>query len=316
MILRMGALQAALVRPLHALALATGASARWAQRRPVLRIVMLHGVGPEELPVEAFTAQAAWLARHFRVVPLADLLAKAAGQGAPERDVALTFDDGLACHADVVAPLLARLGLPATFFVCPGLIESRRWLWNHEARRRLGLLSAAERASLAAAAGGPGPDVEQLVGWLKALPLAAREAAEQRLRAATPGFAPTPAERARFDPLTWQQLAQLDPALITVGSHTLTHPILTTLDDAALEHELAGSRALLEQRLGRPVDLFCYPNGSQDPRVRAAAARVYRAAVTTESGCARPGGDLFALPRIAVAERLSLLAWRMHRPAA
>jgi peptidoglycan/xylan/chitin deacetylase (PgdA/CDA1 family) len=96
----------------------------------------------------------------------------------------------------------------------------------------------------------------------------------------------------------------------------MTHPILPTLDDSSLESELGESRAWLERRLGRPVELFCYPNGSADARVRLAAERVYEAAVTTEYGHVVGTRNLLRLPRVPVANRLSLMAWRMHRPLA
>lgn len=312
----MAAWKAPLVRPLHALALATGASAWLARRRPAARILMLHGVGPDELPVAALEAGLAWIARTFRVVPLPALVERVARGTAPSDEIALTFDDGLKNHVEAALPVLSRLDLPATFFVCPGLIDAGRWLWNHEVRARLGALPDAAVADVGRSAGGPGGDVEAVVGWMKTLPPARRLTAEAAVRAATAAWAPTPADRARFDPLAWDDLERLDPARFTVGSHTLSHPILPTLDDAALAEELAASRAVLERRLGRAVDLFCYPNGSHDARVRAAVKAVYRAAVTTDPGTARPGADLHALPRIPVAERLPLLAWRMFRPAA
>jgi peptidoglycan/xylan/chitin deacetylase (PgdA/CDA1 family) len=42
-----------------------------------------------------------------------------------------------------------------------------------------------------------------------------------------------------------------------LGSHTITHPDLTTLDPAELEREVAGTRRILERRFGVPVDNFC-----------------------------------------------------------
>jgi peptidoglycan/xylan/chitin deacetylase (PgdA/CDA1 family) len=96
----------------------------------------------------------------------------------------------------------------------------------------------------------------------------------------------------------------------------MSHPILPTLDDASLRWELHESRALLEARLRRTVDLFCYPNGSSDARVRAVARRTYRAAVTTQEGHVLAGVDPIAIPRIPVSSHLPLLAWRMLRPTA
>lgn len=312
----MGWLKAMLVKPIRSAALAGGLSRTRARALPVRRIIMVHGVGPDELEVDAFVAQMEWLASNFRIVPLAELIAGVDCDAPAIHEVALTFDDGLRCHAEVVAPLLSRMRLPATFFVCPELIETRRWLWNHEARARLHSLGDAQRRTLAADMRLPVVDVEPWIEWMKTLPITARDAAETVIRAATPGFTPSPAQQARFDPLTWGQLQMLDNDLFTVGSHTSSHPILTTLEPRVLEQELRDSRSRLEHRLGKTVDLFCYPNGSQDRQVRDATAKMYRAAVTTESGFVQSGEDLHRLPRIPIAGDVALLAWRMHRPRA
>ena len=159
-------------------------------------------------------------------------------------------------------------------------------------------------------------DAEALVSRLKALPLEARSAAEARIREATQGFAPGATEEERYDVMTWEDAAGLDPALITIGSHTSTHPILPMLDAAEQETEIAGSRRLLEERLHRTVNLFCYPNGSRDPAVAALVRKHYRAAVTTHTGFVWPGDDACTLARIGTAASLPLLAWRLHRPSA
>jgi peptidoglycan/xylan/chitin deacetylase (PgdA/CDA1 family) len=101
--------------------------------------------------------------------------------------------------------------------------------------------------------------------------------------------------------LTKRQVEGMVAAGWEVGAHTLTHPDLTTVGDATLRREVAGSRALLRRRLGVPVTAFCYPAGRNDARVRAAVkAAGYTTATTVEPGIARPGDDPFALPRIRV----------------
>ena len=180
--------------------------------------------------------------------------------------------------------MLERHGTPATFFVCPDLIEQRRWIWTQEARTRLQTMTPAARAQFALASGPSISEIEPLMSRLKKQPIAERLRQEAALRSVTPEFAPTESTRRRFDPLSWEELVRMDPSVVTIGSHTLTHPILPSIDDAALEREIVDSRRVLEQRLGRTVDLFCYPNGSLDPRVQAVVARAYRAAVTTEYG--------------------------------
>jgi peptidoglycan/xylan/chitin deacetylase (PgdA/CDA1 family) len=73
-----------------------------------------------------------------------------------------------------------------------------------------------------------------------------------------------------------------------LASHTLTHPDLTGLHNAALTRELKKSREVLQRRFGVPVDFFCYPAGRFDSRVALAVRRAgYLGATTTIEGLAR-----------------------------
>jgi peptidoglycan/xylan/chitin deacetylase (PgdA/CDA1 family) len=200
--------------------------------------------------------------------------------------IALTFDDGLRNNVTVAYPILRRLGLPATFFVCPQLIDRGLWLWNQQARQRLKRLQPAALQKLARDVQAPAAEVEPIVQWMKGLPRSRRQEVEASVRKATPAFQPSAAERDAFDLARWEELRGLAPETITIGSHTLTHPILTTLAEPDLETEIGGSRRVLEEKLGRPVEFFAYPNGSQNPAVHACARRHYRGAVLAESPAA------------------------------
>ena len=85
--------------------------------------------------------------------------------------------------------------------------------------------------------------------------------------------------------------------LVTIGSHTVSHPRLTRCDDAALAAELEESRRLLEDWCGATVDLFAYPKGDYDLRVaRAVRDAGYRAAFAEDPvGAGLPD---FEIPRI------------------
>jgi peptidoglycan/xylan/chitin deacetylase (PgdA/CDA1 family) len=72
-----------------------------------------------------------------------------------------------------------------------------------------------------------------------------------------------------------------------LASHTVNHPDLTTLDAAGLKRELDGSRTMLQNRFGVPVNNFCYPAGRYDNTVIAAVkAAGYRGATTEVPGLA------------------------------
>ncbi|HET9677940.1 MAG TPA: polysaccharide deacetylase family protein [Solirubrobacterales bacterium] len=67
-----------------------------------------------------------------------------------------------------------------------------------------------------------------------------------------------------------------------LAAHTINHSDLTTLEGAALEEEVAGSRKILQREYGVPVKNFCYPAGRFDETVIAAVEAAGYAGATTE----------------------------------
>lgn len=98
--------------------------------------------------------------------------------------------------------------------------------------------------------------------------------------------------------LDWDALRAMSRGGWLVGSHTRSHPALPQVNDAALEGELADSRARLEQELGVPVRSFAYPYGALDARVRAAAVRHFDLACGTRLGYLDDDADPHDLPRL------------------
>ena len=96
-----------------------------------------------------------------------------------------------------------------------------------------------------------------------------------------------------------------------IGSHTMTHPVLTNVDDGTLEGELRESKRLLEGVVGRPCTAVSYPTGRCDGRVVAAAkAAGYRAGAALEGATTVPPGPL-AWPRVGVRGDDSLRVFRV-----
>jgi peptidoglycan/xylan/chitin deacetylase (PgdA/CDA1 family) len=72
-----------------------------------------------------------------------------------------------------------------------------------------------------------------------------------------------------------------------LASHTISHADLTTLDPAELRHEVTGSREILQERFGVPVNNFSYPEGQYDDTViRAVSDAGYRGATSEVPGLA------------------------------
>lgn len=112
--------------------------------------------------------------------------------------------------------------------------------------------------------------------------------------------------------LGWDEIVDLDrEGTLRFEAHTLTHPNLLDLRDAAAWEEINGSKLALEARLGRPVVGFAYPSGLLGARERGlVAAAGFHVAVSCEPGLNSSGTDRLALRRRQIDRRDGLLDFR------
>jgi peptidoglycan/xylan/chitin deacetylase (PgdA/CDA1 family) len=105
--------------------------------------------------------------------------------------------------------------------------------------------------------------------------------------------------------LSASELRALDPKLVTIGAHGLHHVRLAGLSGERLNEETAGARKLLEDSIGRSVQLFAYPYGQLDDFDRSAEQAVqaagFTSACTTHYGRSNQASDLFRLRRVGIA---------------
>lgn len=112
--------------------------------------------------------------------------------------------------------------------------------------------------------------------------------------------------------LGWEEIVELDrEGTLSFEAHSLTHPNLTSLRDAAAREEIVGSKVALEARLSRSVQAFSYPSGLYGIRERElVAAAGFRCAVSCEPGLNTRATDRLALRRRQVDARDTLLDFR------
>jgi peptidoglycan/xylan/chitin deacetylase (PgdA/CDA1 family) len=97
--------------------------------------------------------------------------------------------------------------------------------------------------------------------------------------------------------LAIDQLHLLRRLGMEIGSHTLTHPVLTRLGRPRIEHELRESKKILEDTLGEPVSSFSYPKGKFNRTVRTSAVEAgYRMARATQAFRTETRFDPFCMP--------------------
>ncbi len=102
--------------------------------------------------------------------------------------------------------------------------------------------------------------------------------------------------------LSWDEVIAMSKDKISFGGHTKTHFYLgLVIDENIALEEISGSKKAIEQKIGMPVDYFCYPLGGFDERAKELVAQAgYKGACTTNRGFARFNSDVYELKRIKV----------------
>lgn len=267
---------------------------------------------PGEVDIAQFDQMMDWVRRWFRVLPLAEAIARLQSGSLPARAAAITFDDGYADNLHNAQPVLQRHGLTATVFVATGFLNGGR-MWNDvviESVRRtpLDMIDLGAIGLGAIAVGGVAEKraaIARLIPALKYLP--ADERAERVARVAEASRADLPDDQM----LTTSQLRQLAACGIGIGAHTVSHPILARITERQARREIADSRAELEAILGDRVGLFAYPNGKPGEdylpeHVAMVRELGFDAAVSTAWGAARVGTTPYEIPRFTPWDRTAL----------
>jgi peptidoglycan/xylan/chitin deacetylase (PgdA/CDA1 family) len=284
-------------------------------------ILMYHRIAAAEfdpwrlaVAPENFEDQLVWLKRRRQVVSLADFARLHLEGRLPQDAVAITFDDGYACNAEVAAPLLERHGLPATIFLTTAAPTSGREFWWDELERLLLEAPAGElpirvedatvvvrfdgRAGFAS--GGAREAAYQAI-WAELIGLPPDER-EQAIEALAAQLGVPAGVRPTHRAMTEDQVRALARSpQITIGAHTVRHPALTKLPQDARRAEIAQSREACAALIGAPPAAFAYPYGDVNPTVvEDVRAEGFEVAVTTDGALVSGPRDPLALPRLQV----------------
>ena len=248
-----------------------------------------------------------------------------------QRKVVVTFDDGYADNFQNARPILQKYGIPATFFITTGAINSREEFWWDEIGR---LTLAASRV----------PDTFEMTikgthyRWL--INSEDKETVSENQLLAD-GILPngTTLSKKRFYYILWQILNRLSgeerktvlkeiaqwagqssearpdhlpmtseelkslasDKLFEIGAHTVCHPMLSRLSEREQEKEIVRSKQDLEDILDRPVASFAYPHGDYtEETVKMVKKNKFKYACTVTPKRIAKNSDPFRLSRFGV----------------
>lgn len=284
----------------------------WANRENVL-ILTYHRFSNEKHPFKTsaseFAAHLEYLKKHHRVLPLNKIIeALEKGENLPPNSAAITIDDGYRDAYEIAFPVLKKFDLPAMLFAITDFVEGKIWLWTDKMRYILletkaknlhvefknydtietNLTDEIQRLKLA----------DKVNSVLKKLPNEEKEAKileiADLLKVEIPEVPTT-----EFAALNWEMAREMDAENLKIESHTVTHPILTKIDEDQLDFELQISKERLDKKLNKTVEIFCYPNGAFDENVwQAVEKNDYKCAVTTRYGFVKTVENKYLLNRI------------------
>jgi peptidoglycan/xylan/chitin deacetylase (PgdA/CDA1 family) len=259
-----------------------------------------------------FQRQIEYLAKNQTVISMTDFLQWfSENRPLPDNSVMITFDDGYRDVYEIAKPILERRGLPATVFVTTGVIDTGKSIWTNRLHSmidrskrkevRLLLPGYQEQIYRFDAAASSRESALTLAGRMKKMSPSVREESLRNLASVLE-------VDTEYDPiellpmLTWKQIGELAGAGFTIGSHTVTHPILAHCDEKELHYELEASRLAIESHAGIKCEVLAYPNGQigdyDKETASAARAAGYCAGFAFHGGVPDRTRDPFGIPRL------------------
>jgi peptidoglycan/xylan/chitin deacetylase (PgdA/CDA1 family) len=267
------------------------------------------------VPPERFREHLSWFAENRKVMTLGELVECQRRSDLSDNAVAVTFDDGYACNAEIAAPLLEKFRIPATIFLPVRLIERGRPFWwdelecivlEHEGTSlnmdgqefAIGERKRADRHWCNSSRTPRQVAFRKIHARLLMKSTDDVDIVMEDLRRQSPhAKVRSPQKR----PMSPEQVRSIASSLVEFGSHTLTHPWLPALNFRDQAREIGESIERCRDLSGRYPIALAYPFGVfNHDSLRLAKQAGFSCACTTEDVAVASTSNLFALPRVQV----------------
>ena len=242
-------------------------------QRNKVSILLFHDISKETAEV-AFK----YLAGKYNLIHLNDFIRACENKdlsGIPKKALIITFDDGHIRNYEML-PVIKKLNIPITIFLCASLIDTNRHFWFNFKQSSFSSLELKHKSN------------------------------RERLQAlSTVGFE----QDKEFDTrqaMTKEQINEMKD-LVDMQAHTLFHPCLPRCSEAEAREEIFKSKEKLENEYELNINTIAYPNGDYSDRdIMISKEAGYTCGVTVDAGFNTIDTDLFRLKRLSMSDSFTL----------
>lgn len=218
---------------------------------------------------ETFLWQIKFLKKHYDVISFSELSERLAGNKTlTGRELIITFDDGFSDNYSNAYRLLNSVDIPAAFYISTGYIGGDKTFWFNEVvhaikvAKKLSFNMTDETYNFEATKENKQKAIKLVLNKLKEIPNSERlNAIESLYRDLNFKADNIPASEL---PMTWENINEMASNNMEIGSHAISHPILSRLTDEEMQQEIIDSKKTIESMTKKSCRTIAYPVGERN----------------------------------------------------
>jgi len=276
-------------------------------------VLLFHRVNPvrdilwDPMAPELFEKIMGFVNKHYNVLSLNDIcLNKPVTKKPP---LAITFDDGFKDYIDHALPVLQKYNFHSTMFVVTDCVEQNLPTWTYVMdylfynTQKLSLPQFDYGEECSNFAVYSWATKEERIGYCRKFKQFLKKISNSKrkliVQSFITGFNDVTVPRNLM--MTWEELNTLKKFKVDIGSHSVSHPPLATIENnEELLTEIKTSGDIIKNKLGFFPESISYPVGSYSERVKVVSKNAgYKIGLAVDQKLYNSAKqDLFAVPRI------------------
>jgi len=261
---------------------------------------------------ENFEKQMIYLKEDFEILRINELLKNLKEKKVLQRGILITFDDGYADNFYFALPILEKLKIPVTFFICSENIDRDEESWSHQleqiffSKKKLPEKLNSEfngkkyifNTANEKAIKNTYHKLHEMIRHLN------KENRDKILNLLFKWSSLIKMTREYYRTLSTDELKKMENSeLIEIGGHTVNHNLLSTLNENEQRKEIEENKGHLERIINKEILAFSYPYGRKKDYNRDTIEIVknnYQIAFSNFPGVIRNNSNIYELPRFLV----------------